>query len=87
MLTRRFLSADGRVCKLRAVRVGFGAPDESGRPRMEEVPGSEFEIPADLVLLAMGFIHPVHEGLLTDLGVRLDARGNVQGEPDAFATS
>jgi glutamate synthase (NADPH/NADH) small chain len=87
VLTRRFGAADGRVCKLQAVRVRFGEPDDSGRPRMEEIPGSEFEIPADLVLLAMGFVHPVHDGLVSDLGVRLDARGNVQGEPGAFATS
>ena len=87
VLTERFAGVDGRVCKLRAARVRFGEPDESGRQRMEQVPGSEFEMPADLVLLAMGFVHPVHEGLLADLGVRLDARGNVEGEPDAFATS
>ncbi len=87
VLTQRFLGADGRVCKLRAVRVRFGEPDGSGRPRMEEIPGSQFEIPADLVLLAMGFVHPVQEGLVTDLGVRLDARGNVQADSSAFATS
>ncbi len=87
VLTRRFLGVDGRACKLRAARVRFGEPDGSGRPRMEEIPGSQFEIPADLVLLAMGFVHPVQEGLVTDLGVRLDARGNVQADSSAFATS
>ena len=46
---------------------------------MVEVPGSEFEITADLVLLAMGFVGPVHEGLLEQLGVERDARSNVQG--------
>ena len=45
---------------------------------MKEIPGSEFEIETELVLLAMGFIHPDHEGMLTDLGVELDARGNVK---------
>jgi glutamate synthase (NADPH/NADH) small chain len=45
---------------------------------MAEVPGSEFELKAGLVLLAMGFVHPVHEGLLRDLGVALDERGNVR---------
>jgi glutamate synthase (NADPH/NADH) small chain len=57
---------------------------------MSEVEGSEFELKADLVTLAMGFVHPVHEGLLTDLGVALDARGNVQGTTegvDAYKTS
>ena len=76
-----------RAGKLRAARVRFGEPDGSGRPRMEEIPGSEFEIPADLVLLAMGFVHPVQEGLVSDLGVRLDARGNLQADTSAFATS
>jgi glutamate synthase (NADPH/NADH) small chain len=54
---------------------------------MREVPGSEFVLPADLVLLAMGFVHPVHDGLVTDLGVRLDPRGNVMADTDSFATS
>ena len=46
---------------------------------MSEVEGSDFELKADLVTLAMGFVHPVHEGMLADLGVALDGRGNVQG--------
>jgi glutamate synthase (NADPH/NADH) small chain len=87
VLTKRFTGSDGRVEKLRAVRVRFGASDASGRPRMEEIPGSEFEIPADLVLLAMGFVHPVHEGLVSGLGVRLDPRGNVEADTRSFATS
>ena len=72
---------------LEAVRVRFGDPDESGRPTMEEIPGSEFEMPADLVLLAMGFLHSVHENLLDDLGVSYDARGNVAADERSFATS
>jgi len=75
------------VSKLVAVRVLFGEPDESGRPGMEEVPDSEFEVPADLVLLAMGFLHPVHEGLLETLGLKLDGRGNVAADTSGFATS
>jgi glutamate synthase (NADPH/NADH) small chain len=54
---------------------------------MEEVPGSEFELPADLVLLAMGFLGPVHEGLLDDLGVAYDPRGNVRANTHDYATS
>jgi len=64
--------------------------DAQGRWQMSEVEGSEFEIKAELVALAMGFVHPVHEGMLTDLGVALDKRGNVQGTtegPDAYKTS
>jgi len=87
VLTKRFLGSDGHVTGLVAVRVRFGEPDETGRPVMEEVHGSEFEIPADLVLLAMGFLHPVHENLLADLGTKLDARGNVAADTERFATS
>lgn len=74
--TQRFSGVDDQVTRLQAVRVEWVA-DDQGRQRMVEVPGSEFEVEADLVLLAMGFVHPVKEGLLADLGVRLDARGNV----------
>jgi glutamate synthase (NADPH/NADH) small chain len=87
VLTKRFVGEDGRVRSLEAVRVRFGDPDDSGRPRMEEIPGTAFEIPADLVLLAMGFVHPVRDGLLTDLDVRLDPRGNVAATTSAFSTS
>jgi len=61
--------------------------DEQGRWQMLEVPGSEFELKADLVLLAMGFVHPVHEGLLEELGVVLDERGNVQANTNNYKTS
>ena len=87
VLTKRLSGSNGRVERLHAVRVGFGAPDDSGRPKMEEIAGSEFEIPADLVLLAMGFVHPVHENLLEGLAVKLDPRGNVLADARGFATS
>jgi glutamate synthase (NADPH/NADH) small chain len=87
VLTRRFEGRAGRVERLHAVRLEWGPPDASGRPSMREIPDSEFAIPADLVLLALGFVHPVHEGLLRDLGVRLDPRGNVLADPDRFETS
>ena len=48
-----------------------------GRPTFQPVPGSETEIPCELVLLAMGFVGPEREGVLSELGVELDARGNV----------
>lgn len=57
---------------------------------MQEVPGSEVDIPADLVLLAMGFVAPVRQGLLQELAVDLDARGNVKATTDGagcYATS
>ena len=56
-------------------------------PLEKPVPGSEFTLPADLVLLAMGFVHPVHDALLGDLGLKLDPRGNVDADTRQFATS
>jgi glutamate synthase (NADPH/NADH) small chain len=87
VLTKRFEGRAGRVERLHAVRLEWGPPDASGRREMREVPGSELSMPADLVLLALGFVHPVHEGLVKDLGVRLDPRGNVLADTQAFATS
>jgi glutamate synthase (NADPH/NADH) small chain len=66
---------DGRVQALHAVKVE--AVQRDGRTVFEPVPGSEFELKADLVLLAMGFTGPNTNGLLSDLGVDLTARGNV----------
>ncbi|HZT41178.1 MAG TPA: glutamate synthase subunit beta [Chthonomonadaceae bacterium] len=82
--TTAFSGSNGCVEKLHGVRVEF-VPDANGRKQMVDVPGSEFIIEADLVLLAMGFLHPQREGLLTDLGVELDARGNVAASN--YATS
>jgi glutamate synthase (NADPH/NADH) small chain len=87
VLTRRFEGEAGRVARLHGVRLAWGPPDASGRPTMQEIPGSEFSIPADLVLLALGFVHPVREGCIADLGVRLDPRGNVLADAEGFATS
>lgn len=82
ILTKSFSGKNGRVAELSAVRVEWGAPDESGRPVMKEVAGSEFSIGVDLVLLAMGFVHPEHEGLVADLGVELDGRGNIKTDAE-----
>jgi len=78
ILTKSFSGRDGKVESLNAIRVEWGAPDASGRPVMQEVTDSEFSIDIDLVLLAMGFIHPEHDGLVTDIGVELDQRGNIK---------
>lgn len=69
--TERFEGEAGRVKKLVCVRV------EAKQGRFERVPGSEFELDAELVLLAMGFVHPEHPGIVSDLGLELDRRGNV----------
>ena len=89
--TTKLTGEGGRVKTLHVVEVEFER-DRLQRPMMppKEVSGSEREIPADLLLLAMGFIHPVHEGLLEGLGAELDPRGNVKAAtsgPNAFATS
>jgi glutamate synthase (NADPH/NADH) small chain len=55
--------------------------------KLLEIPGSEFEIKADLVLLAMGYVHPVHRGLLDDLAVKYDARGNVAADTESYRAS
>ena len=61
---------------------------EDGRPaQFTEVPGSEREIPCELALLAMGFVHPQHEGLINELGVELDDRGNVKAAERSYQTS
>jgi glutamate synthase (NADPH/NADH) small chain len=78
VMTQKFSGADGRVQKLHCVHV-----DE----RMKPVAGSEFELDADLVLLAMGFVHPVHEGLLDQLNLALDPRGNVKADTVSYQTS
>jgi len=89
LMTKRLEGEGGRVQRLCGVEVEFER-DRLERPlmgSMREVPGSEFEIPADLVLLAMGFVHPVHPGLVEGLGVDLDPRGNVKADTRGFATS
>jgi glutamate synthase (NADPH/NADH) small chain len=77
ILTQKFTGAAGDLQRLHAVRLDWGPPDKTGRPVMNEVPGSEFAIETQLVLLALGFISPEPNGMLADLEVRLDDRGNV----------
>jgi glutamate synthase (NADPH/NADH) small chain len=79
--TRRALG-NGRVQELELVRVHWIKGDGGGW-QLQEVPDSAFIIPADLVLLAMGFVHPVHDALLQETGVALDARGNVNADTEA----
>lgn len=75
--TKQFIGKDGRIDKILLARVKTEF-DASGRMRFDEIPGSEFEIEADLVFLAMGFTGPVKTGLLTDLGVEFNERGAVK---------
>ena len=80
---------NGNVKGLTCIKVEWNR-DEKGHWQMSEIEGSEFELQADLVTLAMGFVHPVHEGMLEELGVALDGRGNVSGDTEgdgAYCTS
>ncbi len=84
--SKRFVGEDGHVTGLDAVRVEW-VRETDGRMVMREVPGSDIHIKADLVLLAMGFLHPVKAGLVESLGVALDPRGNVKATDKDYATS
>lgn len=76
VLTKRFSGENGQVKKLHGVHVEMRKNGDE-KPHFIEKPGSDFEMDVDLVLLAMGFTGPVKAGLISDLGVQLDARGNV----------
>lgn len=76
--TKKFIGENGVVRGLVCARV-----DE----KMNEIPDSEFELNADFVLLAMGFVHPIHEGMIEELGVEKDQRGNVKANVISYKTS
>ena len=76
--TVKFSGHNGAVKKLSCVRVDG---------KFQPIPGTEFDLKADLVLLAMGFVSPIHEGLLEDLGVTFDPRGNVAADTLAYRSS
>src|SRR5262245_24370349 len=78
VLTTKFSGQNGKVAKLHCVQVDS---------KIKPIPGTEFEIEAELVLLAMGFVHPVHEGMVKAFGVELDQRGNVKADTIAYQTS
>ena len=84
--TKGFSGKDGKVEVLHAVKLAW-KKDERGAHRAEEIPGSGFDVPADLVLLALGYVHPVRAGMLEQLGVELDARGNVKADMRGYRTS
>ena len=78
VMTRKFSGEDGKVKLLHCVRV-----DDNMRP----LAGSEFTLKAELVLLAMGFVGPIHDGMITDLGVKLDGRGNLLADTESYQAS
>ncbi len=78
VLTQKFTGENGQVKKLHCVHID---------DRFKPVPGTEFELDADLVLLAMGFVHPEHEGMIQSLGLALDQRGNVRANTEDYKSS
>jgi len=75
-----------RVEAIDCTRVEW-APGPDGRMQMTPIPGAEFTLPADLVLLAMGFVGPRKPGLIEQSGVELDARGNVKANTDDYRST
>jgi glutamate synthase (NADPH/NADH) small chain len=86
VLTKRAIGLSGKVEALECVRVEF-AKDADGRMAMVEMPGSQFQLKADLVLLAMGFLGPRKPGMVDQARVALDPRGNVLANTNDYRTS
>ena len=84
--TKAFTGENGVVKTLHGVKLEW-VDVPGGRPQMKEVAGSEFEISCDLCLLAMGFVGPQKTGMIEQLGVKLDGRGNVQVDQNYMTTS
>ncbi|MFH1753653.1 MAG: glutamate synthase subunit beta, partial [Candidatus Omnitrophota bacterium] len=84
--TKKFIGEGGSVKKLSCAKLEFVKEAGKTCPVMREIPGSEFDIEADMVILAIGFLQPEHEGLLDKLGLEFDMRGNVKTD-DRFMTS
>ena len=83
--TQSVTGKDGVITHLNAVEVEW--KQEGGQWKMSDKEGSAFALDTDLVLLAMGFVHPVHEGLLKQLGVELDGRGQIKATEKQYSTS
>ena len=86
VMTKRALGEGGKLRALECVRVEWAKGDD-GRMAMREVPGSAFELRADLVLLAMGFVGPRKPGMIEQAGVTLDGRGNVLANTTDYRSS
>jgi glutamate synthase (NADPH/NADH) small chain len=86
--TKEFIGdGKGQLKALKIVDLEWKLPENGGPARFEEKPGSEREIPCELALLAMGFVHPQHDGLISQLDVGLDERGNVKADEQSFQTN
>lgn len=86
VLTKSFKGKNNHVSQLCCVKIESGAKDEKGCPVIREIKNSDFCLEADLVILALGFLQPAHKGLLDNLGLEYDSRGNIKTNSD-YASS
>lgn len=86
--TKEFLgNEDGTLRAIKVVDLEWKFAEQDRPAGFQEVAGSERELPCELALLAMGFVHPQHEGMVAELGIELDDRGNVKANEKAYQTN
>jgi len=86
--TKEFIGdGKGNLKALKTVKLEWKMTEDGRAAQFTEVPGSEIELPCELALLAMGFVHPQHHGLLKELDVELDERGNVKASEKNYVTN
>jgi glutamate synthase (NADPH/NADH) small chain len=86
--TKEFIGdANGNLTAVKIAEMGWVTPEGGKLPKYQELPGTEKTIPCELTLLAMGFLHPQHEGMLNDFGVEYDDRGNVKAKDNYQSTT
>ncbi|MBT4836249.1 MAG: glutamate synthase subunit beta [Methylococcales bacterium] len=86
VITKSLKGNNGQVTSLNIARLEW-VKEDNGRMAMNEIKNSHTEIKADLVLLAMGFVHPFHDGIIQELALELDPRGNIQANTSDYRTS
>jgi glutamate synthase (NADPH/NADH) small chain len=88
MATKEFIGDEnGNLKALKIVQLDWKMADDGRPAKFVEVPGTEEIIPCELALLAMGFVHPQHEGLVNELGLEFDERGNVRAAEKSYQTN
>ncbi|HSZ25516.1 MAG TPA: glutamate synthase subunit beta [Cytophagaceae bacterium] len=86
--TKEFIGdTNGNLTAVKIAEMGWITPEAGKLPKYQELPGTEKIIPCELTLLAMGFLHPQHEGMLNDFGVEYDDRGNVKAKENYQTTT
>lgn len=83
--TKKVSGENDQVKKLHCAKVQW-SKEKNGKMIMNEIKGSEFTLDTDLIILAMGFLHPQHEGMINDLGLELDVRGNILTDQNYMTT-